>query len=326
MASTNSSSSAAGATAQFKLKWLTPAFFDKFHDYWFQGHDSNSVIPNEEVIKRWFGRDDANDTLCREQYGSLLHEAQSLNISPTELVTPSETPLHALLLIILFDQIPRNIFRGQESQRCFNVFDKIALDISLRSLFPATCRSGEEQLRQSLGSQPPSTNNKAQVHGQDQAKVSQDSNDEKVILTKEERWYDHPSISLQPSDIDDGSTSSLDTIRPEFRYHLGYRMWFYLPLMHSESIKIHEWAKTRYEAMKKDTQNLPEEIAKEQKITTEETIKYVQKLEDFEVLHREIIERFGRYPHRNKPLGRQETKEEREYLDNGGLTFGSSDH
>ena len=38
--------------------------------------------------------------------------------------------------------------------------------------------------------------------------------------------------------------------------------------------------------------------------------------------HLEIIERFGRFPHRNAALGRESTIEEREYLIDGGDSFG----
>jgi uncharacterized protein (DUF924 family) len=34
--------------------------------------------------------------------------------------------------------------------------------------------------------------------------------------------------------------------------------------------------------------------------------------------HRDIVRRFGRFPHRNQILGRDTTPEERQYLDNGG--------
>ena len=34
--------------------------------------------------------------------------------------------------------------------------------------------------------------------------------------------------------------------------------------------------------------------------------------------HRDIVRRFGRFPHRNKILGRASTAEEQQYLDNGG--------
>ena len=36
--------------------------------------------------------------------------------------------------------------------------------------------------------------------------------------------------------------------------------------------------------------------------------------------HRDIVRRFGRFPHRNAILGRPMTKEEEEYLANGGYT------
>ena len=34
--------------------------------------------------------------------------------------------------------------------------------------------------------------------------------------------------------------------------------------------------------------------------------------------HREIVKRFGRFPHRNSILGRTMTPEEQEFLDHGG--------
>ena len=37
------------------------------------------------------------------------------------------------------------------------------------------------------------------------------------------------------------------------------------------------------------------------------------------VLHQQIIERFGRFPHRNPALGRATTAEEQAYLDGGGF-------
>ena len=37
-------------------------------------------------------------------------------------------------------------------------------------------------------------------------------------------------------------------------------------------------------------------------------------------LHREIIARFGRFPHRNAALGRTTTAEEQEFLDDGGFS------
>lgn len=45
-----------------------------------------------------------------------------------------------------------------------------------------------------------------------------------------------------------------------------------------------------------------------------EGLKYAQ-------LHAEIVERFGRFPHRNKILGRQSTPEEMEFLKQPNSSF-----
>jgi uncharacterized protein (DUF924 family) len=70
------------------------------------------------------------------------------------------------------------------------------------------------------------------------------------------------------------------------------RSFAYMPYMHSESLVIHQ------EALKLFA--LP---------GLEDNLK-------FEILHKEIIERFGRYPHRNQILGRASTSEEVEFLKN----------
>jgi uncharacterized protein (DUF924 family) len=42
---------------------------------------------------------------------------------------------------------------------------------------------------------------------------------------------------------------------------------------------------------------------------------------NFEVKHKAIIDRFGRYPHRNEILGRESTAEELEFLSQPGSSF-----
>lgn len=63
-----------------------------------------------------------------------------------------------------------------------------------------------------------------------------------------------------------------------------------LPLEHSESSAIHEIALPLFEHH-----------------TTEDALHY-------ELLHKKIIDRFGRYPHRNEVLGRESTPEELDFL------------
>jgi uncharacterized protein (DUF924 family) len=72
------------------------------------------------------------------------------------------------------------------------------------------------------------------------------------------------------------------------------RVFFYMPFMHSESQNIHEGARELF-------------------ATLGDTLKY-------EVRHREIIRRFGRYPHRNAILGRISTPEEIAFLQTPGST------
>jgi uncharacterized protein (DUF924 family) len=67
--------------------------------------------------------------------------------------------------------------------------------------------------------------------------------------------------------------------------------------MHSESLKIHEHAV---------------ELFKENG---------VENNLDYEYKHKVIIERFGRYPHRNEILGRVSTEEEIEFLKQPGSSF-----
>ena len=78
---------------------------------------------------------------------------------------------------------------------------------------------------------------------------------------------------------------------------VGERTFMYMPYMHSESAVVHEKAVTLF--------SLP---GLEQNL-------------EFELKHKVIIDRFGRYPHRNKLLGRESTAEELEYLKEPGSGF-----
>jgi len=75
------------------------------------------------------------------------------------------------------------------------------------------------------------------------------------------------------------------------------RSFLYMPFMHSESLQIHEVAVELFRG-----NGNPGNF-------------------DFELKHKKIIERFGRYPHRNEVLGRQSTDEEIEFLTQPGSGF-----
>lgn len=83
--------------------------------------------------------------------------------------------------------------------------------------------------------------------------------------------------------------AGLDTaIEPELR------AFFYLPFMHSESLAAQERSVALNASMKKESQHFAAE-------------------------HRDIVQRFGRFPHRNQALGRQTTPDEQRFLDEGGF-------
>ncbi|KAJ5108961.1 hypothetical protein N7456_005636 [Penicillium angulare] len=122
-------------------------------------------------------------------------------------------------------------------------------------------------------------------------------------------------------------------LSPEIRYKVAYRFWFQLPLMHSEALSVHQQAMKVHEEMvldfeafldrEKDDLGVDEKRCFDVLAPKREVVRDVlDRNLDFERRHLVIIERFGRYPHRNEALGRVSTKDEVEYLENGGETFG----
>jgi uncharacterized protein (DUF924 family) len=75
------------------------------------------------------------------------------------------------------------------------------------------------------------------------------------------------------------------------------RLFLYMPFMHSESALVHASAVPLFEAL-----GLASNLA-------------------FELRHKAIIDRFGRYPHRNAALGRASTDEELRFLQEPGSHF-----
>lgn len=75
------------------------------------------------------------------------------------------------------------------------------------------------------------------------------------------------------------------------------RVFLYMPFMHSESGKVHEVAVELFTRLGIES-NL-----------------------DYEIRHKAIIDRFGRYPHRNRILGRTSSPEEEEFLSGPRSTF-----
>ena len=92
---------------------------------------------------------------------------------------------------------------------------------------------------------------------------------------------------------------SQEAIQGKFDQQLSNteRAFMYMPLMHSESLIIHQLA------LKMFAQS------------------GLENNYQFELKHLAIIEKFGRYPHRNELLGRQSTAEELDFLTQAGSSF-----
>ncbi|HEY9163174.1 MAG TPA: DUF924 family protein [Magnetovibrio sp.] len=99
---------------------------------------------------------------------------------------------------------------------------------------------------------------------------------------------DIQALAIAKRAIERGFDHQVDELR---------RSFFYLPFEHSEALCEQERAIALFEAM-----------------GNKELLEWAQK-------HKIIIERFGRFPHRNKVLGRVSSDEERDFLSQDGSSF-----
>jgi len=86
------------------------------------------------------------------------------------------------------------------------------------------------------------------------------------------------------------------------------RLFFFMPLQHSESLKIQKKSVSIFSKLAESVS----ETFRETFLTTA----------DFAELHHDIIAEFGRFPHRNFILGRQNTAAEAAYLAGDSPSFG----
>ena len=105
-----------------------------------------------------------------------------------------------------------------------------------------------------------------------------------------QQWYRNSSLAFAQDALalalaQEAITLKLDAALPPIQ-----RSFLYMPFMHSESKLIHQYALKLFEDLGNPI-NL-----------------------DFEQRHKVIIDRFGRYPHRNQVLGRNSSQEELDFL------------
>lgn len=185
--------------------------------FWFGDPDD----PGSEYGQQrrvWFKKDPAFDDTIRRQFLTDYEKA-----STGALATWRQEPRSCLALVILLDQFPRNLFRGEA--RSF-ASDRAARD----------------------------TANYALTQG-----------------------YDQQVLPVE-------------------------RIFFYLPLEHSENLADQERSVELVRSLHATHPGFESSL-------------------DYALRHRDVIQRFGRFPHRNEILGRETTSEEAEFLRQPGSRF-----
>jgi uncharacterized protein (DUF924 family) len=111
--------------------------------------------------------------------------------------------------------------------------------------------------------------------------------------------YDAQALQLALSGMQSAADATLDPIE---------RLFFYMPLQHAESREVQDESVAAYRRLLSEA---PAELHE----SFAEALRFAEE-------HRTIIERFGRFPHRNSLLGRADTAEEVQWLRQGGKRFG----
>ena len=231
--------------------------------FWFASFPASASTPTADALKRWFrvGASDAEiaqlDSECRTRFAPALE-----SIGPDHLLLPpfqsyDDDAAHAsalaapflaeishaqsapdtlLALLLLLDQMPRNLYRDPPGlRRVYAHYDRLTFALHTAS------------------------------------------------------------AALRPSPL----------ASEAYRYRIGYRQWFWVPLTHTEHLPAHDALIAAAEVQKEDARANGDE----------EAVKYLEEVQGPNLRgHRAVIERFGRFPHRNEALGREDTEEEAEYL------------
>jgi uncharacterized protein (DUF924 family) len=109
---------------------------------------------------------------------------------------------------------------------------------------------------------------------------------------------DHRALALAVSGTQLGADAALDPVE---------RIFFYMPMQHAESAELQEESVSAFRRLAAEG---PAELAHIFTLAAQHAEQ-----------HRDVIERFGRFPHRNRVLGRLSSVEEKDWLAGAGLNF-----
>jgi len=120
------------------------------------------------------------------------------------------------------------------------------------------------------------------------------------IYRNQPRAFTHDALARQW--CEEGLKASADAaLRPV------ERVFFYLPLEHSESLHDQDLSVTLFRMLR-------DSVPEAQREAFANYLRYAER-------HRAIVARFGRFPHRNAVLGRESSAEELAFLEQPGSSF-----
>lgn len=109
---------------------------------------------------------------------------------------------------------------------------------------------------------------------------------------------DEQALALALSGMNSGADAALDPVE---------RLFFYMPLEHSEALDVQDESVAAYRRLLLEAPAPLKEIFRN-------ALDYAER-------HRRVVQQFGRFPHRNRVLGRPSRPEELRYLESGGEDF-----
>jgi len=109
---------------------------------------------------------------------------------------------------------------------------------------------------------------------------------------------DPKAVGLALGLLDNGSVQDLPVI---------YQVFVFMPLMHAEDVKLQNRCVSLFQKAADMAHGPLEEL--------------LQNYLDYAIRHRDIVQQFGRFPHRNDVLGRESTPEEVAFLAEPGSSF-----
>jgi len=118
---------------------LTPAILSSLRHTWLDGCPTEAGIEpsggiQSPVFKRWFIPDPDFDAELKSKYAKAVEEASTK--TSQELLDMVHSPDDALNMLLLLDQVPRNIYRGSEASKAYEKMDPLAEELAFKFTSP----------------------------------------------------------------------------------------------------------------------------------------------------------------------------------------------